>query len=317
VILVKWRKTAAYKYIITTMLGLSVGSLIGDALLHLLPQVLGLDDHSADSGSHEGTQVPVHVWKLLCACGSIWFYFIMQMALQGIGDAKVRRIQAAELAEQAACVDNLTFDIKVETKLDSTGYDVTQTTEIPKSDTTSNGSVAVVGLKQSDDDVSLVVHAHSSVAWMVTIGDGLHNFTDGLAIGAAFSTSWQVGLSTSIAVLTHELPHEFGDAALLLSTGWSARRVIFFQILAQLSAFVGLYMGISISESTDGAQQWIFALGAGMFLYVALSNAIPELLELYETYSSIWIAVGANVGIMVGYAAMLLLAIFEEEIQIQ
>ena len=53
--------------------------------------------------------------------------------------------------------------------------------------------------------------AHVSVAWMITIGDGLHNFADGLAIGAAYCLNWQTGLSTTIAVFTHELPHEFGQ----------------------------------------------------------------------------------------------------------
>jgi len=55
-----------------------------------------------------------------------------------------------------------------------------------------------------------MVLVHSSVAWMVVIGDGIHNTADGLAIGAAFSTSWETGLSTSIAIFAHETPQEFG-----------------------------------------------------------------------------------------------------------
>lgn len=54
------------------------------------------------------------------------------------------------------------------------------------------------------------VPAHSSVAWMITIGDGIHNFADGLAMGAAFATNWRTGIGTTIAIFTHELPHEFG-----------------------------------------------------------------------------------------------------------
>lgn len=65
-------------------------------------------------------------------------------------------------------------------------------------------------------NVSILGHVHSApesmsnVAWMVVMGDGLHNFTDGMAIGAAFSANIAGGFSTAIAVLCHELPHELG-----------------------------------------------------------------------------------------------------------
>ena len=83
------------------------------------------------------------------------------------------------------------------------------------------------------------VHSHihsapdsiSSVAYMVIFGDGIHNLADGLAIGAAFSESFTSGLSTSIAVLCHELPHEVGDFAMLLKAGMSVKQAVCYNIL--------------------------------------------------------------------------------------
>jgi zinc transporter ZupT len=48
------------------------------------------------------------------------------------------------------------------------------------------------------------------VAWMIIFGDALHNFIDGLSIGAAFSTNIMTGVSVSVAVLCEEFPHELG-----------------------------------------------------------------------------------------------------------
>ena len=59
------------------------------------------------------------------------------------------------------------------------------------------------------------------VAWMIIIGDGLHNFIDGLAIGASFSSSTYVGISTALAIFCEELPHELGNKNLFISSNLS------------------------------------------------------------------------------------------------
>jgi len=116
----------------------------------------------------------------------------------------------------------------------------------------------------------------SSVAYMVIFGDGIHNLADGLAIGAAFSESYTSGLSTSIAVLCHELPHEVGDFAMLLKAGMSVKQAVCYNVLSSFLAFIGVIIGRFLGD-LDYLTPWIFMATAGVFLYVALVDMIPEL----------------------------------------
>jgi zinc transporter 10 len=84
----------------------------------------------------------------------------------------------------------------------------------------------------------------SSVAWMVIMGDGLHNFTDGMAIGAAFSGSVAGGFSTAVAVFCHELPHEVGDFAMLLKAGMSIKQALTYNIISSVLCILGNVLGI-------------------------------------------------------------------------
>uniref|UniRef100_A0A8C1JTY7 Zinc transporter ZIP6 n=1 Tax=Cyprinus carpio TaxID=7962 RepID=A0A8C1JTY7_CYPCA len=110
----------------------------------------------------------------------------------------------------------------------------------------------------------------ATLAWMVIMGDGLHNFSDGLAIGAAFTEGLSSGLSTSVAVFCHELPHELGDFAVLLKAGMSVRQAILYNLLSALMGYFGMITGILIGHYAENVATWIFALTAGLFMYVAL-----------------------------------------------
>ncbi|GIY44052.1 zinc transporter ZIP10 [Caerostris extrusa] len=152
----------------------------------------------------------------------------------------------------------------------------------------------------------------TSMAIVVTLGDSIHNFGDGLAIGAAFSTGIRGGLSTSIAVFCHELPHEFGDFVVLLSTGLSFSKALWVNFLSGLTCFAGLYIGIYIGDN-EVARQWVMAVTAGIFLYVALGEMLPELRE-HHGGSRVKMLIVKNIGILAGIAIMVLISIYEQEL---
>lgn len=113
----------------------------------------------------------------------------------------------------------------------------------------------------------------SSIVWMVVLGDGLHNFTDGMTIGAAFSHSIAGGFSTTVAVFCHELPHELGDFAILLKAGMPPRQAIFYNILSSILSFFGMCMGIMFGDTPE-TSKWVFAVAAGLFIYIALVDMV-------------------------------------------
>ncbi|XP_030219220.1 zinc transporter ZIP6-like [Gadus morhua] len=159
----------------------------------------------------------------------------------------------------------------------------------------------------------------AALAWMVIVGDGLHNFSDGLAIGAAFSEGLSSGLSTSVAVFCHELPHELGDFAVLLKSGMTVRQAILYNVLSAMMAYLGMGVGIVIGHYAENVSMWIFALTAGLFMYVALVDMMPEMLHNNAGEQGVGhcgFFLLQNAGILLGFAIMLLIAVFEHKIQL-
>lgn len=120
-------------------------------------------------------------------------------------------------------------------------------------------------------------HSHSSETktslWMVIFGDCLHNLSDGLAIGASFTTSLTTGFGTTMAIFFHELPHEIGDFAVLRKNGVSTRNAILFNLLSSVLSLLGCFIGLVIG-SVETLSNWSFLIIAGTFIYISLVDLV-------------------------------------------
>lgn len=118
---------------------------------------------------------------------------------------------------------------------------------------------------------------HGSAATLILIGDGLHNLVDGAIIAAAVITSIPLGISTAIAVATHEIPQEVGDFAVLLGSGYARRRAFVLNMLSGLSALVGTLLMFLAIDQLPRMLPYVLPFAAGNLLYVAMSDLIPDL----------------------------------------
>lgn len=147
-------------------------------------------------------------------------------------------------------------------------------------------------------------HVHS-FTYLSLIGDGLHNFIDGIVIVAAFSLSVELGIATTIGVVIHEIPQEISDFGVLLYGGFSKIKALFFNFLSAALAVLGAVCGFALIQIAQGLVPLLVALTAGGFIYVSASDLIPELHKESKFWKSL-IAFGC---FFVGVGLMYLLRI--------
>lgn len=124
-------------------------------------------------------------------------------------------------------------------------------------------------------------HVHS-FAKMNLIGDGFHNFLDGLIIGASYLVSIPAGFATTLAVLVHEIPQEIGDFGVLLHGGYSKKKALLMNSLSASIAVIGTIVALLLSKYLGGIEKIITSIAIGGFIYIAGSDLIPELHKEYS-----------------------------------
>lgn len=125
-------------------------------------------------------------------------------------------------------------------------------------------------------------HCHNGICdvhaftYLNLIGDGFHNFVDGMVIAASFVVSLKLGIVTTLAVIFHEIPQELGDFGVLVFGGFSKAKALFCNFISSLTAIAGALVGYFMFDIRNFSN-FILALSAGGFIYIAASDLIPQL----------------------------------------
>ncbi|NWT10353.1 S39A6 protein, partial [Vireo altiloquus] len=394
VILVPLMNRVFFKFLLSFLVALAVGTMSGDAFLHLLPHSHGNHHHHLESpvfdqkssmykhlilhNGEEGANLDP-TWKGLTALGGLYLMFLVEHFITLIKQFKDKKKKVGrkkseddgESKKFSANEEKLDADDRPEGYLGTESQEpsnfmsqqptVQEEEEVmiahSHQEEVENEYVSRIcrnkchshlhdTLGQTDHlshhhhDYHHILHHHhhqnhhphshtqrysreelkdagiAALAWMVIMGDGLHNFSDGLAIGAAFTEGLSSGLSTSVAVFCHELPHELGDFAVLLKAGMTVKQAVLYNALSAMLAYLGMATGILIGHYAENVSVWIFALTAGLFMYVALVDMVPEMLhnDASDHGCSWWgFFLLQNAGILLGFGIMLLISVFEHK----
>lgn len=264
------------------MVAFAVGGLLGDTLFHLLPEIfLG-----EDSPDHVSFVMVEPNKNLLLGLGIMvgFFTFVamdkaLRIATGGEGHDHSHGHSHGETEDSTASSTGAKAN-------DKSGKELKKR----KGGKKDKNEVDAVEEKEINPSVKLG-------GYLNLIADFTHNITDGLALSSSFYASPTIGATTTVAVFFHEIPHEVGDFALLVQSGFSKRKAMGAQFVTAVGAFLGTLIGIAVQEfgghdlTSDGAPaaglwgtslSWgdmLLPFTAGTFLYVGTVAVIPELLE--------------------------------------
>ncbi|VDN02290.1 unnamed protein product [Thelazia callipaeda] len=292
--------TADSEPLLKVLLSFGSGGLLGDAFLHLIPHSQPSHQHShvhshshTHSHSHESHEMDVGTYVL---AGIIAFLTVEKL---------VRILRAKHIINSHAHSHSHGQDIlsvkkkKIVEKSEYQEESKERSSASSMENSTDDSDEEKVNLVREtvDHDTGFEIAAYLNMA-----ADFAHNFTDGLAIGASFLAGTTVGVVTTITVLVHEVPHEIGDFAILVQSGFTKSKAMFVQLLTALGALTGCALSLSTSGASNTASSnWILPFTAGGFIYIATVSVIPELLQNSSTWQSIKEVLALLTGIMLMY----------------
>ncbi|KAG0302158.1 hypothetical protein BGZ98_007735 [Dissophora globulifera] len=310
---------------LNTLVAFAVGGLLGDVFLHLLP-------HSFLGEVHTGDFVAANEKKNVAVGLSIFVGFFAFFCID-----KIMRVVSGGEGGHSHSHGHEHSDKKVDGDNEPSHHHHEDSKDSGLRQRKGDKEQEVV--KADESKASPTKEVSNSIklsAYLNLIADTTHNFTDGLAMAASFYTSPAIGATTTVAVFFHEIPHEVGDYAILIQSGFPRSKAMLSQFVTAIGAFLGTFAGIAIEEmsKTVGSDKLaldesklalfgfesipmragdlVIPFTAGGFLYIATVGVIPELLTVSGKFAKDARQFGSEiVAMMIGVGMMTIIALNE------
>ncbi|KAH8877424.1 Zinc transporter ZIP14 [Schistosoma japonicum] len=287
IIFILFEKYSFFQTLISFMVATAVGSLLSTAVIVLTPQALAITHPTNDGDSHSSHP---YVSQSICVCAGVIFFYILEFCLRHVSQS----------------IQELSTEVKKSTA-DNKGI---------KTKTTTLSSHTLV----KDKNWKQKLRDLEPVAWMIVIGDGAHNFMDGLSIGVGFTQSISLGISLTLAIICEELPHELGDIAVLLRSGLTVPMAMLLNFISACTAYIGFFIGITVGELSDVAP-YVFAVTGGFFMYIALADMLPEMRAMEDAKKlengNCWVMFFTNLaGLLFGFGCIVTITLTSQYITI-
>ncbi|CAF0813565.1 unnamed protein product [Rotaria sordida] len=304
-IILPFRNKSIFKWILSAFIGLAVGTLTGSGIFHLIPMAFDIPDLDIRHS---------YLNKALISMIIIYIYYMRDQLLRIFFNIETIVCTHTHGDDDVLTKSNFHLDSTPSTLDNSKHVSVNSPTE-PVIHKNPRGLMA--NLKTM-----------KAAGWMIFIGDMLHNFIDGLTLGAAFMVSIGEGLQVSLPIIFEEFPHELGDIAVLLSSGLTLGQALIMNFLSACSCYLGFIIGAKLGE-LEHFHPWIYALAGGMFVYIGLADMIPELVTMGDeiekdyirakkpitTVLKLKILLCQNSGLILGFVIMFLLGKYGERLE--
>ncbi|MFH1126200.1 MAG: ZIP family metal transporter [Candidatus Altiarchaeota archaeon] len=147
------------------------------------------------------------------------------------------------------------------------------------------------------------------VGYLNLLGDGVHNFIDGVVIAAAYLASMKLGLVTTVVIALHEIPQEFGDFAVLLHAGFKVKKALVYNFLSAATAILGGLVGFMFLSEIESMIPLFLGLAAGGFIYISTADLMPELHKENERAKMVEHTAALLAGVLLIYVMLSILPV--------
>lgn len=254
-----------------SLLSFAVGAILGDIFFHLIPE--SYHNHLVELNV---TRDAAHRKVGLSIIAGIFMFIIVEIILEKWS----QQLEKTEVNKEKEISPSNQHQIE-ETEINNNNNDISFTNQqLEKVELLFDENQNEKKPKESVDSQIVEVAGYLSL-----IANGFDNFTHGLAIGASFLVGFKVGLLTTFVIFIHEVPHEICDYAILVNSGFSRWDAVKAQSSVSLFGILGTALALYVKslETLQAKTLWILPFSAGGFLYIALVNLLPEILDFNRT----------------------------------